>query len=91
MTDFIELQKRFDELMLKLTKEHQLAMEELTQRQFVLCIRQAIECGDFRKHIYMDMQQIYYIPFARQHELECEIKRLKGICEANDININEYQ
>jgi len=81
------------ELAIKKMREHyMIAIEALTEKQFVDALRQMIQSGDFKRFVTTDSsQQVVYIPYAREQELENEIKRLKEILAENDINPEDYQ
>lgn len=63
--------ENFDNTLAEFVKKHNLAVEELTERQLAEAIRQAIECGDFTRLVRVDNggQQVVYIPFTREQEL----------------------
>ena len=63
----------------RLVKEHQLAQEQLTEKQLVEVIRQAIAAGDFIRFVNQDKdsQAIVYLPFAEKERLEARIKDLE--------------
>ncbi len=70
----------------KLIHSHNIAIEELTTKQLVEAFTQALAAGDFQRLVTADRssQQVIYIPFARQQQLEAEIAVLKD-------QLNEYQ
>lgn len=55
------------ELCGKLVRAHGLVVESLTEKQLAECIRQAIEAGDFMRHVIVDQrvnkQCVTYLPF----------------------------
>jgi hypothetical protein len=54
------------------------AQDILTRDQFVEALMQAIKCGDFVKYVRVTdgAQQVIYLPFQREQELEGKIKEL---------------
>jgi hypothetical protein len=72
MDEFI--QKHIEECV----KRHNLAVEELTEKQVVSAFRQAIECGDFIRYVQADGgQSVVYIPFEREQQLQAQVKGLE--------------
>lgn len=62
-----------DEVMHLFVKEYQLQHNKFTERQLADVIRQILLSGDLERHInVLHQQAIVYIPYARQHVLECE-------------------
>jgi len=75
-----ELEKQIEETV----KRHNLAVEELTEKQFVSAIKQAIECGDFTRLVRVTDggQCVVYMPFEREQKLESQVAELKQQVEA---------
>lgn len=63
----------------ELVKRQALAIEDLTEKQFADAIRQAIACGDFRRHVCTSQrsQAVIYIPHAREAYLTGRIRELE--------------
>lgn len=63
----------------KLVREHQIAIEGLTEQQLVSALKQAIQCGDFQRLVVgtSDAQQVIYVPYVREQELEARVKALE--------------
>lgn len=82
--------KKLEENLAELVRRHNIAVENLTQKQVVEAIKQAIEAGDFQKHVnVLHEQQVVYVPFAREQELhnkvevlQAEVKELQRKIEA---------
>ena len=72
-------QAQYDAAVRELVTRHNLFVKELTERQLVEAIRQAISSGDFVRFVReCDLaQQVVYIPFAREAELEARIRELE--------------
>jgi len=62
---------------IKLIREKNIAVENLTADQLASALKQAIACGDFQRFIHHDAQQVVYVPFARELELTLQIEELK--------------
>ncbi len=77
-------QARVAEATAELVKKHNLAIEQLTERQLAEAICQALLSGDFIKLVNARTggQQVIYIPFAREQQLESEIRMMKPVVEA---------
>lgn len=66
-----------------LVRKHALAIENLTEQQLVTVLRQLIASGDIQRHVSSQSsitkhdQQVMYVPYAREQQLETEIARLK--------------
>ena len=73
--------------MLRVMREHQIAFDSLTEAQFAEAIRQALSCGDFIRHVVAgtDAQQVIYLPYAREQELESRITRLEAALQQHGI------
>lgn len=69
----------------ELIQAHCLAVEELTEKQFVEAIRQACACGDFQRLVRAGdgAQSVVYIPFAREQELRARIDELEIYAKNN--------
>ncbi len=63
----------------KLVREHTIQIAGLTEQQLVSALKQAIQCGDFQRLVVgtSDAQQVIYVPYAREQELEARIKDLE--------------
>lgn len=68
-------------------KKHNIAIENLTESQTAIVFKQAILCGDFIRHVHVtnNAQQVIYIPYAREQELESRILRLEETLQQNNI------
>lgn len=64
----------------ELIKERAIAVDNLTRTQLADAICQAIQCGDFHRHLVRgeDRQQVVYVPFQREHELKARIAELEA-------------
>lgn len=64
-------------------RKHNLAVEQLTENQFAEAIRQMIACGDFIRYVQVNSgaQQVVYIPFAREQELQTKITELEKLLD----------
>jgi len=59
--------------MAKLIREHQLAANEITEKQLADLLRQLLGSGDIIRHVRQDgAQAIVYLPYA-------EVERLRGM------------
>lgn len=68
----------------ELGREYLKKVEGLTKEQFTEALKQAIACGDFMKQVVVSgelRQQVLYIPYAREKELQARIKELEEIIE----------
>jgi hypothetical protein len=65
------------------------AQDILTRDQFVEALMQAIKCGDFVKYVRVTdgAQQVIYLPFQREQELEGKIRELE--IEIDSLKANE--
>ena len=71
-------------------KRHNLAVEELTEKQVVSAFRQAIECGDFVRYVQTDGgQSVVYIPFEREQQLQAQVKELEETVRRLNIELKE--
>lgn len=87
-------QERAHNIIMNCVRQHNLAVEGLTEEQFVNCIKQAINCGDFKRLIRQgdNAQQIIYIPFEAQQRYENRIKTLEEwICLNTDKNPDDIE
>lgn len=67
-----------DILTARLVRQYALACEALTEQQLAEAIRQALQCGDFQRLVSVDGgQQVVYIPFAREQQLENQIEDMR--------------
>lgn len=75
-----ELQKSFDEALQKAIKAHQIAINDLTEKQCCEVFKQAIQCGDIQKLVRQtdDAQSVIYIPFEEQQRLQFRIQELEA-------------
>lgn len=73
-----EMKELWESKLAEIVKRQALAVEDLTERQLVEAIRQAIACGDFQRYVKADGggQQVVYIPFAQESLLQAQIKEL---------------
>lgn len=76
-----------DGILQEFVRKHALAVEELTEKQMAAAIRQAIECGDFTRQVRVtdSAQNVIYIPYMREQELESRIRRLEAALKQNGI------
>jgi hypothetical protein len=76
--------KTVEALVAEVTRKHALAVEELTESQFVTALKQAIECGDFIRQVRAtdSAQNIIYVPYAREQELESKYRELESLVTA---------
>lgn len=65
-------------------RKHDIAVEALTEQQIATALRQAIECGDFTRQVRVtdNAQNVIYIPYAREQELELRYKELHDLVSA---------
>lgn len=70
-----------DSILQEFVRKHQIAVEQLTDKQMAAAIRQAIECGDFTRQVCVtdNAQNIIYIPYARQQELKSKLRELENL------------
>lgn len=70
----------FDTILTLLIQKHNLAVDELTEKQLADTLRQALQCGDFIRLVRVDngAQQVVYIPFEREQELSLLYTRLRS-------------
>lgn len=85
-----DFRERHEKALADAIAKHHIACEELTERQLAEVMKQALTCGDIQKLVVTmpagTLQQgVVYIPFARQQELESEIKRLTDILDKAGI------
>ena len=68
-------------------RNHQVAIEELTEQQAAEAFKQACSCGDFQRLVRRgdSAQSVIYIPFAREEELQSRIQRLEKALTENNI------
>ena len=80
----IDIQKHIEEL----TRKHHLAAEELTEKQFVEALRQAIAAGDFVRFVTQDgtRQGVVYIPFRECERLKTRIEKLEKLLKEKGID-----
>lgn len=81
--DWSDIREKIEEFV----EQHAIQVEALTKRQMAEAIRQALMCGDFVRYIRVTdyAQQIVYLPYAREQELESRIKTLESILEKHGI------
>lgn len=75
----IEFSKKYQAAIDELIRKHQLAVNDLTERQLAEALRQAIACGDFQRHVCPSnsSQAVIYIPHAREAYLTGRIRELE--------------
>lgn len=82
------LHKNFDEAIANAVKQHQIAIDDLTEQQVVHVFKEAIACGDISINVVVPerfgqiRQGAMYIPFAEKERLESRIKELERDAEA---------
>lgn len=72
-------------LFAEFVRKHSLSVEHLTENQLAEAIRQAIEAGDFIRHVRANTQMVVYVPFN-------EVARLRQ--QYNDLSMdvrNKYE
>lgn len=76
----------------ELLKEKAIAVDNLTRTQLADAICQAIQCGDFQRHLVRgeDRQQIVYVPFQREHELKSALNLACDVIEKHHKWHQEY-
>lgn len=80
------------EVLEKFVKEHNIAIDGLTEKQVAAAFRQAIAAGEFTRHLRVipgraDAQAVTYIPFREVERLEARIKALEELLDDHDIPI----
>ena len=85
------MNKKIEDTIAKLVHEHALALESLTEQQFVCAIKQALDCGDFSRCVQISTgaQAVVYIPYAREQELKYRIAQLEALLIFNGIKENQ--
>lgn len=81
----LAFQKAMDEAIDKAVNEYNLKVAQLTKEQFIDALKQAIACGDFKRHVVAGRdigdlnhsQQVIYLPYAREQYLLNQIEELK--------------
>lgn len=78
MTD--ELQRTFDAAINRAVKQHNIAIDFLTEQQVCEVFKQAIASGDITRNVLVDngAQSVSYVPFREKERLEREIKELRA-------------
>jgi hypothetical protein len=84
--NLISDQTRYDEFLKDVIRRHQIAVEQLTEQQFVEALKQAIASGDFQRHVRIDdirepAQSVVYVPYRDIEALKTELANLKKACE----------
>lgn len=81
-----DFRKQFADASLKLIREHNIAVEALTESQLSEAFMQAVACGDFTRLVTTDERQsVIYVPFANEQQHLSEINRLRELLKANGI------
>lgn len=81
---------QFDQLIWDTVRKHSLAVEGLTEAQFVSALKQAIQCGDFVRHVVAGAdgtQQVVYLPHAKEQEHKADTQRMDWL-ERNLMRIS---
>lgn len=80
-----DVKTKIDEAIEKAVREHNIAIESLTERQTCEAFKQAIVCGDFQRLVIHNSgaQQVIYLPFAREQELMRRIRELEDALDKN--------
>ena len=75
----------------ELVKKHLLAVEQLTEEQLLVVIKQAILAGDFVRYTLQDnsAQQIVYLPFHDKQRLQYKVEALQK--EIDELKIQLEQ
>lgn len=95
--DYSSLSAGLDDILQGFLRKHALAVEELTEQQMATALRQAIECGDFIRQVRVtdNGQNVIYIPYARECELDGRILRLEealkraGVADPDKLAFND--
>jgi Trk K+ transport system NAD-binding subunit len=74
-----EARKKFEALLADAAKQYNIAHEKFTKKQVMEALKQALLCGEFIRYVNVDndAQQVVYIPFAREAELQNRIYELE--------------
>lgn len=77
-------QERAHKVITDAIQKYNLAVEGLTEEQFVNALKQAINCGDFKRLVRQgdNAQQIIYIPFEREQALISRIRKLEEFIDS---------
>jgi hypothetical protein len=72
-------------------KRQNLAVAKLTEDQMAAALMQAIQCGDFVRHVRVtdNGQNVVYVPFATEAQLLAQVKELKETVRRLNIELNE--
>jgi len=74
----IPTEQQIDKSILRMIRNHGIAVEQLTERQMADAIKQAIKAGDFIRHVRVDnqAQSVTYIPGIGMDELRSKYYEL---------------
>lgn len=62
----------------RLVLEHNLACEQLTEKQLVEALAQALACGDFQRYVTTNGDQtVVYLPYCEEERLRARIEELE--------------
>jgi hypothetical protein len=82
--------KVIEDALAEAIKKHRTACEELTERQVMEALRQALACGDFQALVEpCGGQAVTYIPFRDVERLKARIRELEEERELGDKYLNE--
>ena len=72
--------------LLRIIREHSLAIDKLTEEQMVGAMRQAVDNGDFIRLVQTNTlgQDVIYIPYYEQEKLRSENNRLREFLKLSD-------
>jgi hypothetical protein len=78
-----------DKLILDFSRRHNLAVEELTERQLAAAFRAIIQSGDLVRYVSVgpDQQTVVYLPGRREEELKTRIRMLEDFLRTHNIPI----
>lgn len=78
----------YRDLFEKFMRAHNIAVNELTERQAAEALRQAIACGDFARLIRFDGhgQSVIYEPYRQYERLNVIIRELRDILAERGID-----
>lgn len=86
-----EARERFEKTLAEIVRQGREQLEKFTESQMVEAMKQALLSGDFKTLVVANTptgthtQAVVYIPFAREQELESEIRRLTDLLDKAGI------
>lgn len=71
---------------------HNIAAENLTEKQIADALRQAIKCGDFVRNVVAGTgaQSVVYIPAQQEERMRSRIHELEALLESKGIEVPDY-